>query len=344
VAPELQQMLEEAAKRGASDLHLVPGEPPVYRVREKLVRGERDPLSEEEILQIVHAAIGAEQASRIGAELEVVVATCSLAGVVEGRMCITRHLDKLTVEVRLLPSGVPDPVAGRVPKALLDATDSPRGLILVTGLTGSGKNTVALMLLEHINANRAVHIVTIEDPVAVHMAPKQALIRQQSVGTDTPSFHGALRAVLRLDPDVIYVSDIRDVVTLQACVMAVQTGHLVIGVVHGPSPEGLIRLMIDLQPEEMRSMFRRSLAETLRAVAMSCLLPAASGHGRLAAYAVLVPDEALRQAITEGRDITTISPLPPGSQTLAEDIQQLVAEGKVAEQAAREALERVKQG
>ena len=217
------------------------------------MRDEGDPLSEEEVLRIVHAAIGREQASRIGTELEVVIATCSLPGVVEGRMCITRHLDKLTVEVRLLPSGVPDPVAGRVPKALLEATESPRGLILVTGLTGSGKNTVALMLLEHINANRAVHIVTIEDPVAVHMAPKQALIRQQSVGTDTPSFHGALRAVLRLDPDVIYVSDIRDVVTLQACVMAVQTGHLVIAVVHGPSPQGLIQLMIDLQPEEMRA-------------------------------------------------------------------------------------------
>jgi twitching motility protein PilT len=148
--------------------------------------------------------------------------------------------------------------------------------------------------------------------------------------------------VLRLNPDVIYVSDIRDVVTLQACVMAVQTGHLVIAVVHGPSPQGLIQLMIDLQPGEMRSMFCRSPAGALRAVAMSCLLPAASGQGRLAAYAVLVADEAMRQAIAEGRDIAGM--LPPGSQTLAEDVERLVADGKVTEQAAREALEKVRQG
>lgn len=338
---ELQRMLTEAARRDASDLHLLPGEPPIYRVRGQLQREETDPLSEQDVERIVHAAIGQQQADRIGPELGVLIATCSLEGVVEGRMTITRHMDRLSAVIRLLPSQVPDPAAARLPQPLLDATDCPSGLILLTGLTGSGKNTVALMLLEHINARRAAHIVTIEDPVAVRLVPKQSLIRQQSIGTDTPSFMTGLQAVLRLDPDVIYVSETRDVMTIQACITAAQTGHLVITVVHGPAPEAVIQLMIDAIPEELRPVFRRSLASTLRAVAMSYLLPVATAKGRLPAYGLLIPDDAMRQAIAEGWDFMKRPSLPPGSQTLAQDIERLRVEGRVSDQAAREALEKI---
>lgn len=345
VTAELQRMLEEAARREASDLHLVPGEPPVYRIQGRLVRAEQGPLSEEDVRHIIDAAIGAEQAGRIGPEREVAITTCGIEGLVEGRMCVTRHMERLTAAVRLLPGRLPDATKARVPQALLDLVDSrPHGLVLVTGLTGSGKNTVALLLLDHINGRRAAHIVTIEDPVAMHLPPKQALIRQQSVGTDTPSFHGALRAVLRLDPDVIYVSEIRDLVTLQACVTAAQTGHLVISVIHGPSPEAALRLMLDAQPEEMRPIFRRSLAGALGAVVMTHLLPEASGPGRVAAYGVLLPDEAMRQAIAEGRDLAKRPTLSPEGQTIAQDIERLVVEGRVTREAAREAMEKIWQG
>ncbi len=341
---ELQRMLEEAARRQASDLHLVPGEPPVYRIGNRLVRDEQDPLTEEDIRRIAEAAVGADEAARIGSQREVVITTCGIEGVLEGRMCVTRNLERLTVVVRLLPSRLPDASLARVPQALLDLTDSPNGFILLTGLTGSGKNTVALMLLDYINARRPVHIVTIEDPVAMHLVPKQALIRQQSVGTDTPSFAGALRAVLRLDPDVIYVSETRDLMTLQACVMATQTGHLVISVIHGPSPEAVVRMMLDAQPEDMRPMFRQSLAGALRAVVMTHLLPEASGKGRVAAYGLLLPDQAMRQAIAEGWDLAKRQQLPQGSQTIAQDIERLAAEGRVTREAAREALEKIWQG
>lgn len=342
ITPELQRMLQQAAERYASDLHLLPGEPPIFRVGSELQRAEQDPLTEEDVRAIVHAAIGQEQADRIGQEREVAITTCSIEGVVEGRMAITRHMEKLSAVIRLLPSQVPDPARARVPQALLDLTASPNGLILLTGVTGSGKNTVALTLLDYINTREATHIVTIEDPVGIRLVPKKALIRQQSVGTDTPSFHGALRAVLALDPDVIYVSEIRDIVTLQACITAAQTGHLVFSVMHGPTPEAAIQRIIDAQPEDVRSIFRRSLAEVLRGVAISYLLPEASGQGRVAAYGLLIPDDAMRQAIAEGWDFMKRSSLPPGSQTLVQDIENLQAEGRVTEQAAREAMEKIR--
>lgn len=342
LTPELQDLLMQAAQRKASDLHLIVGEPPVFRVGGTLVRTEQNPLTDEDLEGIVHAAVGDQQAARIGPEFGEIITTCSLDGLVEGRMCITRSLEHFTATIRLLPSQLPSPASTRIPEALLEATNCPHGLILITGLTGSGKNTVALVLLEYINAHRPAQIITIEDPVAVHLTPKQGVIRQQSVGTDTPSFHAALRTILRLDPDVIYVSEVRDLMTLQACITVAQVGHLVVAVMHSSSPQDAIRRMIEAQPEEMRPVFRRSLAETLRAVAMSYLLPEAKGSGRVAAIGLLLPDQALRQAIIAGQEIMNW-PLPPGSQALADDIERLHTEGRVTDQAVKEVLERIGQ-
>ena len=254
-------------------------------------------------------------------------------------MCVTRASGGLTAAVRVMPTRLPDPVAVGVPQALLDAACSPNGIIIVSGQTGSGKTTVAMMLLEHLNARSPVHILTIEDPVGIRLQPKQAVIRQQSVGTDTPSYSAALRSAMRQDPDVIFVGEVRDLVTLEACVTAADTGHLVVTQVHASSPQEVIQRVVEVHPEELRAPFRRRLAQTLRAVSVQKLLPLAKGPGLTAAFGVLIPDKEMRQAIADGRNVTDrASALPAGCQNLADDIRRLAKEGAVTQQAAEAAL------
>ncbi len=338
---EFEQMLTEAAHRKASDLHLVAGEPPVFRVQGEIVRSEQDPLSAADLRKIVHAAIGQQQADRLGKELGDVITTCSIEGLAEGRMCITRAMDAFSIVVCMMAPALPDPQETRIPQALLDAALSSHGLILLTGLTGSGKNTAALLLVDYINSKQAASISTVEDPVVVRLVPKKSIIRQQSVDTDTPGFAAGLRAILRQDPDVVYVSEIRDVTVLQACMTMAQLGHLVFSVVHGSSPEAVIQKLIDVQPDDMRGTFRRSLAETLIAVAISALLPAATGKGRLGTYGLLMVGDEIRRAIREGRSLLDV-PGGPGSQALADDIKHLQADGHVTAEAAQRLLERIR--
>ncbi len=336
---ELERLLQKGAELGASDLFLIPGEPPAYRVRGELERAEGAPLSGDDLERIVVAAIGKERAAKIGVETGDVVTTCGVEGVVEGRMCVGKSMGLFTAVVRLLPSELPDPEKARVPRALLDATAAPSGLIICAGLTGSGKHTVALMLLDYMNAHRGVHVITIENPVVMRLEPKKALIQQQSVGIDTPSSEDALRMALLKDPDVIFLGEIRNLVELQACVTAAELGHLVVTTIHAASPERAIERMVDVQPEETRAIFRRQLAAILRAACASTLIPEASGKGRVAAYGVLVPDDEMRQAIREGKDLfERRSPLPAGCRTLAEDVEALRKEGRVTAEAAREAV------
>lgn len=335
----LERLLQKAAELDASDLHLVAGEPPIYRVKGSLQRAEQDPLSADEIQHIVEAEIGSEQAARIGRELGHAIAMCQVPGVVQGRMCVTRAAGALTATTRILPARLPDPARARIPQALLDAACSPNGLIVVAGETGSGKTTVAMMLLDHINASSPVRILTIEDPVGVRLEPKRAVITQQNTDSDTPSYASALRAALRQDPDVLFVGETRDLGTLEACITLVDTGHLVITQIHAASPEDVIQRMIDVHPEETRPIFRRRLASGLRAVSVQKLLPRAGKPGVTAAYGLLIVDKEMRRAIADGRDIKDrTAPLPEGCQTLADDIRRLQAEGLITEQTADDAL------
>ena len=195
-----------------------------------------------------------------------------------------------------------------------------------------------MVLLDHINANLPVRIVTIQDPVDIRLQPKQAVITQQSIDSDTPSYTAAFRAVLRQDPDVFFVGEVRDLPTLEACITAAHTGHLVITQIHAASPEDVIQRMIDVQPEELRPTFRRRLASQLLAVSVQKLLPHAQKPGAVAAFGLLIVDKEMRRAIADSKDITDrTSPLPDGCQTLADDIRQLQAEGLITDQTADDA-------
>jgi len=337
--PELERALQEAADRRASDVHLVPGEPPSFRVAGLIERADAEPLTAEQVEHLAVAAVGRAALDRIRLETGSVQASCGLPGVVDGRLAVASSLGEFVVTIRILPHTIPDVAACRIPAALMKAAEAPRGLILVAGPTGSGKSTAALSLLDHINATRPVHICTVEDPVVVRLTPKRATVQQHEVGTDVPHTTAGLRAALVQDVDVLYVSELKELREVEAVVTLADAGHLVIAVGHAVSPEDMIERLLDIQPPETRGAFAKRLAPVLLAVSVQCLLPKASGKGRVAAYGVLTPDEETRQAMVEGGDIRKrSSPLPDGCRTLADDIGRLHAEGIVTAEAAERAL------
>ncbi|MBN1553243.1 MAG: Flp pilus assembly complex ATPase component TadA [Phycisphaerae bacterium] len=338
--PNLESLLQTAVELDASDLHLIPGEPPIYRVKGTLQRAQQDAISAEEVQAILEMKIGADKAARIGSETGHVIAICDVPAVAQGRMCVTRAGGKLNATIRILPGQVPDSKMARVPQALIDAVmNNSSGLIITAGEVGSGKTTTAMMLLEYLNTRRPVRIVTIEDPIGIHLESKLAVITQQNIDTDAPNFGAALRAVLRLDPDVLFLGEIRDIPTLEACITAAEAGNLVITQLHAATPEKVIQRIIDVYPEENKGVFRRRLASMLRAVSTQKLLPSAKSSGRVAAYGVLVVDKEMQRAISDGKDIhDRSSPLPEGCQTIAQDIRQLQAEGLITAETAEDAL------
>ena len=340
--PALERMLQQAAALDASDIHLVAGEPPIYRVRGALQRGEDDPLTADDIREIVQAEIGADQAARIGSQQAHAIIMCEAPGVVSGHMCVTRAAGALTASIRIIPTALPAPEVARVPQALLDAADSPSGLVITAGEPGSGKTTMAYMLLEHINATRPVRILTVEHFPSMRLEAKQAVVTQQSVGSDVPDFPAALHAALRQDPDVLFVGEMRDLATLEACIALADTGHLVITQVNTGSPAGVIDRLVEVHPEELRAPFRVRLAATLRAISVQTLLPRADGPGRTVAYGLLVPDKQMREAIAARRDIhDRDTPLPDGCRALADETRTLQREGLITDSVADEAISRL---
>jgi len=227
-----------------------------------------------------------------------------------------------------------------MPAAMLKAAQASRGLVIFAGESGSGKTTNALSFLEHINATRNVHISTIEDPVAIRLTPKRALIRQHEVGTDVPDTLAALRYVLVEDVDVLYMNVLRNVEEVAALITAAEYGALVVVVLHAASPEEAIERMMDaLNADRATAPLCKRLAHALRAVSVQRLLPKAHEKGVVPAYGVLIPDDETRQAIVDGTDLRKrATPPPAGCQTLAQDVERLRREGAITDETASEAL------
>ena len=333
-----EEYLQEAHERGASDLYLIPGEPVAFRVRGEVERSEGDVLTAETVRAIAEAAVGPRRLAELGAEVGAVRAACSVAGVVDGRMTLAKSLGEVAIVVRLLPAKLATLAEIGLPESAAAALASPNGLIVVCGPTGSGKSTIAYAMLDHLNATIPGHICTVEDPIIMHLVPKRCIVQQREVGADVPNVVAGIRAAMLQDLDVVLVGDLRRVEELDACLTAAETGHLVIIVMHAATPAEAVQRMIDVQPEDMRPTFRRSLARTLRVVVGSYLLSRADGKGRIAAYGVLAPDPPMRQAIAEGRSVLDREALPAGCQALHDDVRRHLAAGTVTQAEADRAL------
>lgn len=339
---ELQRAMELAAEKHASDLFLLPGEPISLRIGGTIQRMDSEPLTPDLIRQMALGAVGDERLSRLHAERGCIRASCDVEGVISGRMSIAQSRGDHTIVIRLLPRRVFTPAELRFPPALLEAATLGSGLVLFSGIAGSGKTTSAFALLEHINATWPGHICTIEDPISFVMTPKKCLIQQREVGIDAPDVAGGMIAAIGQDPDVLFVGELRTPAEVYACVTAAQLGHLVITQLHASTAAEALTRFADSQSADASPHFRRELARVLRLVCAQVLLPARQG-GRLAAYDVLVADQAMREAIAQGKPVLERSaPLPEGCQKFEQSIAALASAGEVEQQAVTAAMESIR--
>ncbi len=300
MTPTLTELLTDAARAGASDLHLVAGRPPVHRVDGRLEASPRAALSAEELRSLLLAALSAEQRQRFEDERELCV-SMQLPDLGFIRVNLATELGRVDASIRLGHREIPSPAELGIPDAFLDQVRRPNGLILVTGPTGVGKTTTLNAVVARINAEERKKIVMIEDPVEFVHPPGRALIVQREIGVDAPGFGRAVIHSLRQDPDVVVIGELRDLPTISTALTAAETGHLVLGTLHTTGAAGTISRIIDVFPSAQQGQVRTQLAATLQAVFTQRLLPRADGHGRVLAYELLVVTDAVRNMIRDNK-------------------------------------------
>ena len=329
--PTMQDLLREAADKGASDLHLSAGEPPLLRVHGDLVRIEHPAVTPAQVTELVNSIMSDAQRATFEAEHEVDFA-CELEGKGRFRVNVFVHSRGPGAVLRTIPTKIPALDTLHMPPILKELCTRERGLVLVTGPTGSGKSTTLAAMVDVINQTWDAHILTIEDPIEFVHPPKRCLVNQREVGPHTNSFSNALRSALREDPDVILIGEMRDLETISLALTAAETGHLVFGTLHTSSAPKTIDRIIDVFPAGQQGQIRTMLSESLEAVVAQTLLKK-KGGGRVAACEVLIGTPAVRNLIREGKlhQITSMMQTGQrlGMQTLDMGLADLVKRGLI---------------
>jgi twitching motility protein PilT len=309
----LDELLRLLVKYDGSDLHLRTGETPVFRVHGDLRRTNFPPIQSEQLQDILYGIMGPERIARFERDLE-----CDLAYGIEGlarfRVNVFKERDAVGAVLRLIPIRVKSIDELDLPPVLKEVAMLPRGLVLVTGPTGSGKSTTLAAMINHINERKPVHIITIEDPIEFMHTDKVAAVNQREVDMDTHSFAEALRHVMRQNPDVILVGEMRDNETMQLAITAAETGHLVFSTVHTTDAAQTIDRIVDVFEPERQEQIRMQLAVTLQAVVSMTLMPRIDKVGRVAAFEIMIATAAIRNMVREAKT----HQLPGAIQTGAE--------------------------
>lgn len=335
----IDDMLVQATSAGASDLHLQVGRPPIIRESGSLADLPGYPaISENGMLRLAEQITTEEQRKDYGIDLSIDFSH-SVPGVARFRVNILTQMGKMGAVFRRIPEEIPTLADLAAPAALLEFSRMPRGLVLVTGPTGSGKSTTLAAVIDAINSDRPEHILTIEDPIEFVHPTKKSLINQREIGRDTPDFKRALRDALREDPDVILVGEMRDNETISIAMSAAETGHLVFGTLHTSSAPSTIDRIIDSFPSEQQSQIRTMLSNSLVGVVTQTLVPKKSGKGRVAAHEVLVVNNAVSAMIRSGQVEQIRSTIQTGSksgmQTMDRALAFLVEQDIIDEETAR---------
>ena len=325
----VDEMVAQAKRDGASDIHIICGLPPKYRKDGALENMCEDVLTEEDCNDLCRQLCG-EQFDETPPSVEI-----DSAGLWGGNRCrvhIFRQQGKPSVALRLLRESIPQLDKLGLPPAAVELTRHHKGIILVTGETGSGKSTTLAAMLDHINHTRKSHIVTLEDPVEYLYKPDLCAINQREVGRDTKSFAEGLRASLREDPNVILIGEMRDRDTIETAITAAETGHLVFGTLHTGSASDAVDRMVQVFPEGMQTQIRLQLSMCLQAVLTQQLIPLKTG-GRTLAVELMIVTDAIRNLIRSGNTpqianaVATSAAL--GGQTMDQALIRLVREGKI---------------
>ena len=338
--PNFADFLEMVISGGASDLHLTSGLPPMIRVNGSLrpIQGYRR-LKPRDLQELVYAILNQKQREMFEENLELDV-SYSLPGRARFRVNVFKQRDAVGAVMRLIPFEIVPLDKLGLPPTVAEFAKLRRGLVLVTGITGSGKSTTLAGLVDVINTTRAEHIMTVEDPIEFLHRHKKAVINQREVGSDTHSFPNALKHVLRQDPDVILVGEMRDLETIQTALTAAETGHLVFGTLHTQDAPQSIDRVIDVFPPYQQQQVRVQLAGTIAGVVSQQLLLTADGKGRAVAAEVLVATPAVRNLIREGKVHQIYTSLQAGGkfgmQVMDQHLAELVKAHKITYEAALE--------
>lgn len=295
---DLRVLLDKMVKEDSSDLHLKVGIPPVYRINGRLVAFEEISLSPEDLKQI-SLQLMTKQQLEIFAKRKELDFSVGIAGVSRFRVNLYLQRGSIAVAMRAIPNSVKSIDELSLPSVLKELAVRPRGLILCTGTTGSGKSTTLAALVEHINENLKKHIITIEDPIEFTFRDRNSIISQRELGTDTDSFSTALRYVLRQDPDVILIGEIRDQETMDVALKAADTGHLVLSTLHTMNATETINRIISFYPTHQQQHIRVLLAATLAGVVCLRLLPRTDGKGRVPASEVLIATSTVKEFLMD---------------------------------------------
>src|SRR5262245_36425646 len=337
---DITQLLAFSVKNKASDLHLSSGLPPMIRVHGDVRRINVDPLEHKAVHDMVYDIMNDAQRKHYEDTLE-----CDFSFEIQGlarfRVNAFNQDRGAAAVLRTIPSKILSLEQLHAPKIFADLSLKPRGLVLVTGPTGSGKSTTLAGMVNHINENEYAHILTIEDPIEFVHESKKCLINQREVGPHTLSFANALRSALREDPDVILVGEMRDLETIRLAMTAAETGHLVFGTLHTSSAAKTIDRIIDVFPAEEKEMVRAMLSESLQAVISQTLLKTKDGSGRVAAHEIMIGTPAIRNLIREAKIAQMYSSIQTGNnvgmQTLDQNLTDLIRRNMISPSAARAA-------
>ncbi|MDR0887096.1 MAG: type IV pilus twitching motility protein PilT [Candidatus Nomurabacteria bacterium] len=329
---KIEQLLEETVRRNASDLHLQVGLQPYLRVDGVLAPVAGSPILDEPNMErIVYALLDSEQQQILLKDKEYDF-SFSFGEIARFRVNAFRERGSLAAAFRLIPNRIPTLDELDLPSVVTGFSKYPRGLVLVTGPTGSGKSTTLAALIDRINAERAEHILTVEDPIEFMHKSKRSVVVQREVHYDTFSFSAALRSALRQDPDVVLIGEMRDLETMQAAITIAETGHLVFATLHTNSAAQSIDRIIDVFPAHQQPQIRSQLANILMAVCSQRLLPKISG-GRTIATEILVANSAMRNIIREGKtnqlDAVIQTGIDQGMHSMDKSLAGLVQKGKV---------------
>jgi twitching motility protein PilT len=340
---DINELLAFSVTNKASDLHLTTGLPPVIRVDGEIRRLNVEPLDHKQVHSLIFSIMNDKQRKEYEENLE-----CDFSFEVKGlsrfRVNAFNQNRGAAAVLRTIPSDILTLDQLGAPEIFKQIINQPTGIVLVTGATGSGKSTTLAAMVDHINANKREHILTIEDPIEFVHQNKMCIINQREVHRDTHSFNNALRSALREDPDVILVGELRDLETIRLAISAAETGHLVFGTLHTNSAPKTIDRIIDVFPAEEKSMIRSMLSESLRAVISQTLLKK-NGGGRIAAHEIMIGIPAIRNLIRENKVPQMYSVIQTGQQhgmqTMDQCLQRLVAMGAIsANDAAAKAIDK----
>jgi twitching motility protein PilT len=331
-----EKILSTAVEGGASDVHLKTGSPIIFRINRSLVAAEGPQLTEEWMNLVVEAILPKHQKIPIG-ETHDVDFSYFLPGVGRFRTNCFRQRGHLCLALRYVKTQVPSfETLGLLPK-LRQIAESPRGIVLLAGTTGSGKSTTLAAMVEHINANSRKHIITLEDPIEYVFEDSQSVIEQREIGLDTPSFEEGLKHILREDPDVIMIGEMRDSTSFAAAMSSADTGHLVLSTIHTTNAAQSIGRILDFFRPDERDQIRRQLAATLRAVICQRMVPTIGG-GMCPAQEIMVNSATVRKLIEENRLETLSAAIETGSEegmiSFNQCLFNLVNEGKISKEEA----------